>query len=142
MPRMEWNQQDGVWEKQCSACKRVYEAVVSSWDTARNEFLKNFSPAAKYFDGMLSQCNSCRNNYNLRREDIDREELLTKQNNKCGLCFVEISFDNKTAKVDHCHTSGKTRKVLCQKCNVGMAAVDNNEWLVRAIAYRDSFRCE
>lgn len=140
MPRMEWLKEEGIWSKQCSTCKHVYKAVTDGWNAARSEFLKNFSPNTRAFDEMLSQCNSCRNNRNQNREEIHREELLLAQGNKCGLCYIEISFGDRTAKVDHCHKSGKTRKVLCQKCNVGMSNIDDDAWLQRALAYRDAHR--
>lgn len=54
-------------------------------------------------------------------------EMLVKQNNKCSICSTEFSLLEKPV-VDHCHTTGKVRDLLCKKCNtaLGMAQEDTN----------------
>ena len=63
--------------------------------------------------------------------------MLDAQNNKCKIC--EHSFD-KTPHVDHCHTSGIVRGLLCDKCNVGLGSFkDNPENLEKAANYLRRF---
>jgi hypothetical protein len=46
-------------------------------------------------------------------------EMVKIQNNKCAIC--ENYFKNtRSAHVDHCHTTGKIRSILCSKCNTGL----------------------
>ena len=47
------------------------------------------------------------------------KDLLTKQNNKCAICKSELNISKKT-HIDHCHTTGKIRGILCQECNHGL----------------------
>jgi hypothetical protein len=59
--------------------------------------------------------------------------MLELQQGKCAIC--EKSSD-KHLFVDHCHTTGKIRGLLCQHCNtlLGMAFDDTNI-LLSAVAY-------
>lgn len=47
-----------------------------------------------------------------------RELLLEQQDNKCGLCFIEL--EKRTIVLDHDHKTGKIRAVLCRRCNIGL----------------------
>lgn len=42
----------------------------------------------------------------------DYNKLKEKQNNKCACCNEE-----KFLVVDHCHTNGNVRELLCNRCN-------------------------
>jgi len=56
------------------------------------------------------------------------EEIRTRQNNLCAICS-----DPEPTDLDHCHTSGKVRWLLCKHCNRGLGAFrDNPEWLEKA----------
>ena len=59
--------------------------------------------------------------------------LLYVQNNKCAICkelFV------KTPDIDHCHTDGTVRGLLCSPCNKGLGHFkDNITYLTKAINY-------
>lgn len=58
--------------------------------------------------------------YNLSLEDY--ELMMVEQENKCYICKNEESVGRKykgkqMLSVDHCHKTGKVRKLLCQMCN-------------------------
>ncbi len=65
-----------------------------------------------------------------------RDALFTAQGSKCAVCN---SADPKTKKgwqVDHCHTSGKVRGILCQPCNTAIGKFEESvAILTRAIEY-------
>lgn len=65
-------------------------------------------------------------------------ETLELQSFRCGICSTEISED--TLYVDHCHTSGNVRGVLCNRCNIGLASVERPGYLDAALAYLESHR--
>lgn len=52
------------------------------------------------------------------------QEMVVKQNYVCAICFT--SNPKKRLSVDHCHTSGLIRGLLCQKCNVGLGYFKDN----------------
>jgi hypothetical protein len=74
------------------------------------------------------------------RYDITYEEykeMLKEQNHKCYICGVD-EVDSRDGKlcVDHCHTTGKVRKLLCHNCNCGLGHFsDDPELLKKAAVY-------
>lgn len=143
MPRMAHVGND-IWEKRCTKCSTIFNIKAVTWDDARKAFWKYFSQASaasRTYDDLTSWCVSCKNDGKYGRLDgVHRDEVLADQDNKCGICCIEISFEKRTANLDHDHATGQSRKVLCRLCNVWMAAVDNDEWLAKAITYRDKYR--
>lgn len=83
----------------------------------------------------------CKKSKYYSRYGITFEELLERlknQNNKCPCCNTEITLTGKraTAVVDHCHSSGRVRGLLCTTCNSGLGmAKDNKEILFNMIKY-------
>lgn len=70
-----------------------------------------------------------RRDYGLTTEDFDT--MVTKQNNQCGICGIDLSFGIGPC-VDHCHTTGKVRGLLCQKCNSGVGLLNDDPKILRA----------
>jgi len=66
--------------------------------------------------------------------------MLLSQEGKCMLCPREVTFKNRRAHVDHDHITKAIRAVLCPDCNRRMAGVDDDDWLAKAVAYRDFYR--
>ena len=65
-----------------------------------------------------------------------RTDLLGKQNNACAICGVKLSESGTHTHVDHCHTTGKVRAILCTNCNRGLGHFqDNPELLLKAADY-------
>ncbi len=58
------------------------------------------------------------------------EELLTKQNNVCAICLEpEVMIKRgkiQALSVDHNHTTGKVRGLLCARCNIMIGAIEDN----------------
>jgi hypothetical protein len=53
------------------------------------------------------------------------EEMLEKQNGVCYICGNK-NVANKHLAVDHCHKSGKVRKLLCNPCNLTVEHIENS----------------
>ena len=63
------------------------------------------------------------------------EELLNFQEHKCAICPTPVN-NSKRFAVDHCHTTGKVRGLLCSPCNLMLGnAFDNPEILNKAATY-------
>lgn len=81
----------------------------------------------------------CKGDYLMENYGISIEvynEMRRLQNNKCLICGN--TFDNKTvvACVDHNHTTGKVRGILCRTCNIGIGNLkDDISLLAMAIKY-------
>lgn len=64
-------------------------------------------------------------------------ELYNSQSGKCAIC--EQDFDLFKANVDHNHTNGKVRGLLCGNCNYGIGNFfDSVEYLFNVINYLNS----
>lgn len=79
--------------------------------------------------------------YRLRCYGIDQstfDQMMQSQNNKCGICNVTFDFGVKwlSPHVDHNHSTGKVRSLLCQKCNLGLGNFrETPELLIKAANY-------
>lgn len=66
------------------------------------------------------------------------------QSNVCAICSKPQTRGYKgkertSLDIDHCHTTGKIRGLLCNACNRLLAAADDNlEVLRKAISYLES----
>ena len=58
--------------------------------------------------------------------------MIRSQGGRCALCLKK----KKPLCVDHCHTSGTVRGLLCRHCNTLMIAIDDQSWLTRALRYK------
>lgn len=56
--------------------------------------------------------------YGITREQFD--ELWRTQSGKCAICEETLIDENRQTHVDHDHTTGKVRGLLCVDCNVGL----------------------
>lgn len=72
--------------------------------------------------------------YNISIEEYD--EMLKLQNNSCAICKTQEQSGKGCLHLDHCHSSGIVRKLLCSRCNMMLGlARDNIEILKTSIDY-------
>ena len=67
------------------------------------------------------------------------EQKTEKQNYCCAICKTHSDLLPRNLAVDHCHTTGKVRGLLCTNCNIGLGMLkDSSEILNLAIKYLKS----
>lgn len=75
--------------------------------------------------------------YGMSLEDFNF--MLWKQNGSCKICKRELKLNKlngDSAVVDHCHSTGKVRGILCNECNRGLGYFkDDVNSLKEAIHY-------
>lgn len=72
--------------------------------------------------------------YGLTPECLSK--MLDACEHKCEICGHSEKRHKMFPMIDHCHTSGKVRGILCSNCNMGIGKFkDNPELLQAAIAY-------
>lgn len=72
--------------------------------------------------------------WNMSQEEYDL--LLAKQNGTCAICPKTESNPNKSLCIDHCHTTGRIRGLLCDNHNRAMGLFkDSIEDMEKAIEY-------
>tara|TARA_A200000113_G_scaffold226000_1_gene249324 strand:- start:11943 stop:12305 length:363 start_codon:yes stop_codon:yes gene_type:complete len=67
--------------------------------------------------------------YNMTLKEYD--EMLRKQLNKCAICGVDQDDSPNKFHVDHCHTTGQVRGLLCSNCNIGLGHFRHNPKLMK-----------
>lgn len=120
-----------MWES--PLCKRCESPIVGQ--NARKRVIK----VGKRRGKTVVECKMCfeddRDRQRLRRGAWYREQLK-EQRGKCALCSKR-----KASSVDHCHTSGKVREILCNQCNLALGLFNDSPELLRAAAdYIDHWR--
>lgn len=66
----------------------------------------------------------------------DVENLLHKQGGGCAICETQITFSpgfSKSAHVDHCHTTGQVRGILCGNCNTALGKLGDSHASIRRV---------
>lgn len=91
-------------------------------------------------DGLLSACKLCararRQRYLYKASPEEIAAMLVAQNGLCAICGEDFSTKAKGYHVDHCHTGGGVRGLLCLQCNAGLGMFKDSPDLLRAaIAY-------
>ena len=66
----------------------------------------------------------------------DYNKMFADQAGCCAICNTHASHLTKPLCVDHCHTTGKVRGLLCGECNLAIGKLkDNVQNLKNAIKY-------
>lgn len=55
--------------------------------------------------------------YTVKEINAIREELISKHGDKCAICGKPRSAFKNRLSVDHSHSSGRIRGLLCYACN-------------------------
>ena len=114
----------GIFEKQCSKCKQVLP-------------VEQFMRCATEKDNCSTYCKPC-----IREADIGRKYRLTIEQHRemfetqQGCCAICQEPQDRSLAVDHDHTTGAIRGLLCSQCNLLIGnAKDDVDILRSAIAY-------
>lgn len=88
----------------------------------------------------------CAHRDRLLRHGVDKEgyeERLRHQNGVCAICgTAKPGMKRRFFTIDHDHSTGVIRGLLCLKCNVGLGAFgDDPERLVSASKYLEERSC-
>lgn len=100
------------WDSHCIECRRAackeYGAASKEARNARLKEWRRKNPAAA---ARADQRKRLKQKYGITPERV--EEMRTAQGGCCAIC------ERKTTRlfVDHCHTTGRVRALLCQTCN-------------------------
>lgn len=107
-----------------SYCKTCNGQVTKDWmrevDYHKSIVLKR--------DPLHNKKRHLKRRYGMTIEDYDR--MCAEQNNKCKICDEE-----RELVVDHCHTQGHVRGLLCHGCNNALHHFDNEKLFNKALLY-------
>jgi hypothetical protein len=119
-----------------------------------------FPPNSGHYDGLSCYCRPCVNSigraegkkphiktyrrkymrkYGLKKYGLtidEFEKTVVIQNGKCAICGDELRLGTGGCSVDHRHSDGKIRGLLCRLCNVGIGHFrENTEIMASAMEY-------
>lgn len=99
-------------------------------------------------DGLQERCKSCRSKHHQKVKHLRKkptasqkrrylitsygisieqyEKLLFRQKNRCAICYSE-NWGKPSPSIDHCHTTGRIRGLLCNNCNRALGLLKDNE---------------
>jgi hypothetical protein len=132
-------------DKTCSKCGTI-------------KCLSKFNKDASKKDGLDSKCKECkrrsykytdkmylRNKHNNLKSkfNITLEEyncMFEEQEGCCAICNKHQSELSRSLAVDHSHSNGHVRALLCQSCNTALGKFkDSINMLNKAINYLDTY---
>jgi hypothetical protein len=144
LAQREYARQPSVSSKTCAHCKEHKTAALFNKDRSSK-------------DGLDHRCKACSAAYHtkmklkwrrtpkgqaayrrkwLKTYGLDEAEyarILLAQASKCAACGTLLET-SKDAHVDHCHTTGRVRGILCKCCNVALGFARDNPATLRRLA--------
>lgn len=112
----------GKFKKQpeCKKCKRLKQRKYNAKRTKEEQRATNI-----------------KHKYGISLEEY--ESMYAAQSGKCAICDKHLD----KLYIDHEHTTGKIRALLCSHCNLGLGHFkDDEEYLIRAIVYLRTHRLD
>lgn len=113
--------------------------------------LESYAKCSQNKDGRQWRCRLCwKKKRSVSKESIreyqlqhkfgitssDYTVMLEEQSGVCKICKQPEPVKGRSLAVDHCHTTGKVRGLLCGLCNGGLGKFrDNTQLLKEAINY-------
>lgn len=99
-------------------------------DWAREDRKKPMSASLRWYHANPDRAKNCSlmKNHGITIEDFNR--MLKSQGGLCAVC----SRGMKKACVDHDHTSGKIRELLCHPCNIALGMLRDSPDTARKAA--------
>ena len=87
----------------------------------------------KEYNSSRQRVYQLKNKYGITEEDY--QLMFDNQGGKCAICLsVKQSGKWQRHGVDHCHTTGVVRALLCNACNRGIGLLKDNPELLRSAA--------
>jgi hypothetical protein len=114
---------DGEREKRRDQNRAAYNA----WHV---KYMKEHPLSRRQKDQQTSRVLKCR--YGITLEEY--EKMLEAQGGHCAMC-KRTRYKNRRLAVDHNHTTGAIRGILCDGCNIALAILENPPLLAKAMAY-------
>ena len=116
-PRIKIIEKDGIEYKKCTKCLKVLLLTdFECRDDPRTLTGKRPIAECKTCRSMRSRRDLLKKKYGISLEDFDM--MLEKQDFSCALCKTKKPKGHSNQwHVDHCHTTGRIRGLLCSQCN-------------------------
>jgi len=119
--------------------KQYFKDKAAKWEKENPEKRRAIARKTKANISALDQKKAwLKDKYNLSWEDF--VSLYDSQQGSCKICLKPVALKStlseqgKTGHIDHCHSTGKVRGILCNSCNRGIGYLQDNAALLRRAA--------
>ena len=121
--------------KDPEARKAYHKAYLKTYRQKNKEKIAAYAREYVKVNKEKLRCYALQRNYGITSTEYDR--ILASQNGVCACCYASSpGRQHKTFNVDHCHTTGKVRGLLCYSCNIGLGHLgDDFQSVSNAITY-------
>ena len=96
-----------------------YEKVMKRYEKYRED------PEIFKYKKSLKMKSNLKLNYKITIEEYNNK--LKKQKNRCAICNKHRNKFKRNLAVDHCHTTGKIRDLLCSICNTRLGYYEKSD---------------
>jgi len=120
----------------CGTCKEQKPLSEFNRDRYRRRgYSERCRPCEKIRMAPIKRNNMLKHDYGITTAIY--EDMLVKQEYKCFICTIPLNtLNSKHIHIDHCHATGRVRKILCKGCNHGLGNFrDDITLLQNAISY-------
>jgi Autographiviridae endonuclease VII len=129
---------NGVVVRASAWCKACHKKHKSNWHKRNKD--KVDAAQQKYRDSGNQWRNALKRLYGITEEQYN--EMLQRQGGCCAICRnPQNNHTSKRLHVDHDHSTGVVRGLLCYRCNQGLGSFEENIVLLRlCIEYLEKTR--
>lgn len=123
------DKEESLFEKNRNYCKECYSLYEKRRRLRHSDQLKSYEKI-RY----IQRRDKVLENDRKYRYGIDQKEynkMINDANGKCGICR---QMSEKLC-IDHDHSTGKVRGMICNKCNLGLGHFNDNEKLLQYAIY-------
>lgn len=116
-------------------CKECFMIINNRYKKQNPQIAKNIKKKEYKTNSENYRNKNLKRYYGISLQDY--ETMLLSQDGKCAICeSSKTTRKNNRLDVDHCHKTGKVRKLLCSKCNRLLSnCQENTDILQKAIRY-------
>jgi hypothetical protein len=114
----------------------VTDGYIKGTPTYRREYSRRYYHKTKLLQPS-TRASEFKNKYGLTLEQA--KAVVTRAEGKCECCGRAVephgsgAHKSDVANIDHCHSTGKVRGILCNKCNQALGLLNDKPEL--AVAY-------
>lgn len=88
-----------------------------------------------YKENREHQLYNSRNGELKKKYGLSYDDYLKMVEEQLGKCYICKRQEDYKLHVDHNHKTGKVRKLLCNRCNYLLSAVENTDHLAKFLGY-------
>lgn len=108
----------------CKPCSRSvnrdnYRRNGNNWVETRKRYEKTGKGKSRHY----------KHKYGINEKEY--RDLVDLFGGQCGICGKTEKEEGKRLSVDHCHTTGEVRGILCMDCNVSLGRMKEDPSLLR-----------